>query len=112
MKREYDFRNAKQGAVVSVSKRKTRITIRLDEEILAWFRSQVNRAGGGSYQTLINEALRQHIQRTREGETPRPGPRKTPRAPRWRPGRARPPARARSGPLSFGEAPGRLCRPT
>jgi uncharacterized protein (DUF4415 family) len=70
MKREYDFRNAKRGAVVSVSKsvskRKTRITIRLDEEILAWFRSQVNRAGGGSYQTLINEALRQHIQRTHE----------------------------------------------
>ena len=66
MKREYDFRNAKRGGVVSVSKRKTRITIRLDEEILAWFRSQVNRAGGGSYQTLINEALRQHIQRTRE----------------------------------------------
>jgi len=66
MKREYDFRNAKRGAVVSVSKRKTRITIRLDEEILAWFRSQVNRAGGGSYQTLVNEALRQHIQRTRE----------------------------------------------
>jgi len=47
-----------------VSKRKTRITIRLDEEILAWFSaSQVNRAGGGSYQTLVNEALRQHIQR-------------------------------------------------
>jgi len=67
MKREYDFRNAKRGAVVSVSKRKTRITIRLDEEILAWFRSQANRAGGGSYQTLINEALRQHIQKTAEG---------------------------------------------
>jgi uncharacterized protein (DUF4415 family) len=66
MKREYDFRKAKRGAAVSVSKRKTRITIRLDEEILAWFRSQVNRTGGGSYQTLINEALRQHIQRTRE----------------------------------------------
>ena len=66
MKREYDFRGGKRGPVVSVSKRKTRITIRLDEEILAWFRSQVNRAGGGSYQTLVNEALRQHIQRTRE----------------------------------------------
>jgi uncharacterized protein (DUF4415 family) len=66
MKREYDFRNAKRGAAVSVSKRKTRITIRLDEEILSWFRSQVNRASGGSYQTLINEALRQHIERTHE----------------------------------------------
>jgi len=66
MKRAYDFRNAKRGAVVSVSKKKTRITIRLDEEVLAWFRSQVDRAGGGSYQSLINAALRQHIQRSRE----------------------------------------------
>lgn len=35
---------------------KERITIRLDADVLAWFRSQV--AGGGNYQTLINEALR------------------------------------------------------
>ncbi len=66
MKREYDFRKAKRGAVVSVPKRKTRITIRLDEEILAWFREQVERAGGGNYQTVINEVLRQHMRRAQE----------------------------------------------
>jgi uncharacterized protein (DUF4415 family) len=66
MKREYDFRKARRGAVVSVPKGKTRITIRLDDEILAWFREQVERAGGGSYQTVINEVLRQHIRRVRE----------------------------------------------
>ena len=66
MKREYDFRNAKRGALVSVPKGKTRITIRLDDEILAWFRDQVERAGGGNYQTVINEVLRQHIQRVHE----------------------------------------------
>jgi uncharacterized protein (DUF4415 family) len=66
MKREYDFRKAKRGAVVSVPKGKTRITIRLDDEILAWFRDQVELAGGGNYQTVINEVLRQHIQRTQE----------------------------------------------
>jgi uncharacterized protein (DUF4415 family) len=66
MKREYDFRKAKRGAVVSVPKGKTRITIRLDDEILAWFRDQVERAGGGNYQTVINEVLRQHIQRVQE----------------------------------------------
>jgi uncharacterized protein (DUF4415 family) len=66
MKREYDFRKAKRGAVVSVLRGKTRITIRLDDEILAWFREQVERAGGGNYQTVINEVLRQHIQRVRE----------------------------------------------
>jgi len=66
MKREYDFGHAKRGAVVAVPKGKTRITIRLDDEVLAWFREQVERAGGGNYQTVINEALRQHMQRSDE----------------------------------------------
>ena len=38
----------------------------IDTGILDWFRNQVNEAGGGNYQTLINEALGEHIQ-TREG---------------------------------------------
>lgn len=66
MKREYDFSGAKRGAVIAVPKAKTRITIRLDDEILAWFRDQVERAGGGNYQSLINEVLRQHIRQARE----------------------------------------------
>ena len=66
MKREYDFSKAKRGAVTPVSKGKTRITIRLDEEVIAWFRSQVEKAGGRNYQSLINEALREHIARARE----------------------------------------------
>ena len=64
MKREYDFSNAKRGPVVSVRGGKTRITIRIDDGILAWFRDQVVR--GGNYQTLLNEALRQHVQRAQE----------------------------------------------
>ena len=40
---------------------KMRITIRLDSEILDWFRDQVDVKGGGSYQTMINNALREHI---------------------------------------------------
>jgi uncharacterized protein (DUF4415 family) len=35
---------------------KERITIRLDADVLAWFRAQVR--GGGNYQTLINDTLR------------------------------------------------------
>ena len=66
MKREYEFGGGKRGAVVRVPKTKTRITIRLDRDILDWFRDQVDRAGGGNYQTLINEALRQHIHRCEE----------------------------------------------
>ncbi len=66
MKREYDFSEARRGPVLTVPRGKTRITIRVDEDILEWFRQQVNRAGGGNYQSLINAALRQHIQRVRE----------------------------------------------
>jgi uncharacterized protein (DUF4415 family) len=66
MEREYDFSQGKRGAIEPVPPGKTRITIRLDDEVLAWFREQVHLAGGGNYQSLINEALRQHIQQNRE----------------------------------------------
>jgi uncharacterized protein (DUF4415 family) len=66
MKREYNFGHAKRGPVVQVPKGKTRITIRLDDDLLDWFRQQVERAGGGNYQSLINDALRQHVRRAQE----------------------------------------------
>jgi uncharacterized protein (DUF4415 family) len=65
-RREYDFSRAKRGPVVSVPKGKKRITIRLDEDVLEWFLEQVDRAGGGNYQSLINGALREHIRRKQE----------------------------------------------
>src|ERR1035437_4591852 len=66
MKREYDFSKAKRGPVTPVPKGKTRITIRLDEDVIAWFRTLVEKAGGGNYQSLINDALRQHIAHVHE----------------------------------------------
>jgi uncharacterized protein (DUF4415 family) len=42
MKREYNFANAKRGPMLSIPKAKTRITIRLDDDVLEWFRQQVN----------------------------------------------------------------------
>ena len=63
---EYDFSKARRGSVVPVPPGKTRITIRLDNDLLAWFRRSVHRAGGGSYQTLINQALREHVERRPE----------------------------------------------
>ena len=66
METEYDFSQGKRGAIEPMVAGKTRITIRLDDEVLAWFREQVHAAGGGNYQSLINEALRQHIQQQRE----------------------------------------------
>ena len=62
MKAEYDFSKARRGAVVPPAPGKTRITIRLDTEVIDWFRAQVDEAGGGNYQSLINEALKSHIQ--------------------------------------------------
>jgi uncharacterized protein (DUF4415 family) len=66
METEYDFSKGKRGAIDPVGTGKTRITIRLDDEVLAWFREQVNLTGGGNYQTLINEALKSYIQKTNE----------------------------------------------
>jgi uncharacterized protein (DUF4415 family) len=66
VKKEYNFSKGKRGAVVPVPKGKTRITIRIDDDILEWFRSQVDAAGGGNYQTLINNALRDYITNQQE----------------------------------------------
>jgi len=58
MKKQYDFGGGRRGAVLRAPSGKTRITIRIDDDILEWFRNQVHKAGGGSYQTLMNDALR------------------------------------------------------
>jgi uncharacterized protein (DUF4415 family) len=66
MKRQYDFSGARRGALDPLPSGKTRITIRLDDDVLEWFRTQVEAAGGGNYQTLINAALREHMEQQRE----------------------------------------------
>jgi len=62
MRKEYDFSRARRGPVLEAPAGKTRITIRIDDDVLAWFREQVHAAGGGNYQTLINDALRAFVQ--------------------------------------------------
>ena len=66
MKKEYDFSKGKRGPVIKTPPGKTRITIRIDDDILAWFRERVHAAGGGNYQTLLNNALRQYISSQQE----------------------------------------------
>ena len=66
MRAEYDFSGGRRGAVLPVPPGKTRITIRLDDDILAWFRERVHRSGGGNYQTLINASLRRFIAESQE----------------------------------------------
>ena len=60
MKKEYDFTNARRGPLIP-SPGKTRITIRIDDDILEWFRKQIEKAHGGSYQTMMNDALRAYM---------------------------------------------------
>ena len=62
MKKYYDFSKGKRGAVLPSPPGKTRITIRIDADVLDWFREQVNAAGGGNYQTMMNHALREHME--------------------------------------------------
>ena len=62
MKKNYDFSKARRGSVIRTPRGKTRITIRIDDDVLEWFRKQVHAAGGGSYQTMMNRALREHME--------------------------------------------------
>jgi len=62
MKAKYDFSKGKRGTVFQSSEKKVRITIRLDRDIIDWFRSKVEEQGGGSYQAMLNEALRKHME--------------------------------------------------
>ena len=61
--RDIDFSHAKRGPVVRPEPGKTKISIRLDNAVLGYFRAMVDKAGGGNYQTLINEALLEHVHR-------------------------------------------------
>ena len=60
MKKEYDFSKGVRGALIP-SPGKTRITIRIDDDILEWFRKKIEKACGGSYQTMMNDALRAYM---------------------------------------------------
>lgn len=62
MKAKYDFKKARRGAVLPPSGKKVRITIRLDREVIDWFRAMVEKQGGGNYQTMLNDALRAYIE--------------------------------------------------
>jgi uncharacterized protein (DUF4415 family) len=64
MKAEYDFSEAKRGAVIPQTG-KTRITIYIDDDVLETFRSRSDAAGKG-YQTIMNEALREYLDKVKQ----------------------------------------------
>jgi len=57
-----NLRLRQRGAIDPIPSGKTLITIRIDEDILAWFREHVNASLGGNYQTMINQELRDYVQ--------------------------------------------------
>jgi hypothetical protein len=61
MKEEYDFSKGTRGAIDPISAHQAQVIIWLDNDIIEWFRAQVEAAGGGNYQSLMNQALREHI---------------------------------------------------
>jgi uncharacterized protein (DUF4415 family) len=61
MKPEYDFSKGQRGPVLPLLPGKERITIRLDKDVLDWFRQQATAQGGGNYQTMINQVLSEYI---------------------------------------------------
>jgi uncharacterized protein (DUF4415 family) len=66
MKAQCNFAGGKRGAVLKTPAGKTRITIRLDDDVLQWFRKQAHADGGGNYQTLVNAALHEYVDSKRE----------------------------------------------
>lgn len=60
--RDIDFSSAKRGPVIPAEPGKTKISIRIDNAVIEYFRAQVERAGNGNYQTLMNDALLAFIQ--------------------------------------------------
>src|SRR5438046_449347 len=59
--RDIDFSRAKRGAIVKPEPGKAKISIRLDNAVIEYFRDLVDKAGGGNYQTLINDALLEYV---------------------------------------------------
>lgn len=87
--RDIDFSEAKRGPVIPAAPGKTKISIRIDNAIIEYFRAQVEAAGSGSYQTLINDALVAFIQQCSVLDAVRQVVREELSAPRAKPPRAR-----------------------
>jgi uncharacterized protein (DUF4415 family) len=65
MKKRYDFSKGNRGRIAPAAAKtrgKTRITIRIDTDLMDYFLGEADASGGAAgYQTLINHALRQYV---------------------------------------------------
>ena len=87
--RDIDFSKAVRGPVIAPEPGKTKISIRVDNAVIEYFRGQVERAGAGNYQTLMNDALLSFIQQRSVLDAVRLVVREEMSAPRAKPRQAR-----------------------
>ena len=66
MKKGYDFSKGKRGSIISLAPGKTRIPIRIDDDVPEWFKATIDPDGGGDYQTMMNKALREFMTAMRQ----------------------------------------------
>jgi len=88
--RDFDFSSARRGPVIPVEPGKTKISIRIDNAVIEYFRAQVERAGTGNYQTLMNNALVAVIQQRSVIDAVRQAVREELSTPKAKPRQARP----------------------
>ena len=87
--REIDFSKAKRGPVIAREPGKTKISIRVDNAVIDYFRGIVERAGAGNSQTMMNDALVAYIQQRSVIDAVRQVVREELTAPRAKPRQAR-----------------------
>jgi uncharacterized protein (DUF4415 family) len=71
MRNEYDFSEGKRGPVIPLEPDQVRLTLCLDADLINYFKEHVHKAGGGNYQTLINNALHEYIEQNYFGINPK-----------------------------------------
>jgi hypothetical protein len=62
MKLKLDWSRAVRGPVILPRANSTRLTLRIDDDVLDWFRKLVRQNAGGDYGDLINHALREWVE--------------------------------------------------
>jgi hypothetical protein len=66
MKKEYDFSNGKRGAIMSPPPGSVKVTLHLDKKLVEQVGKRLNAAGRGSYDMMINQAIREFLERAQE----------------------------------------------
>ena len=72
MRKEDDFSGRQRGPVIGTPAMNTRVSIPLDNDVVAWFRNQVYHAGRGNDNALMSQILRDQMEHGPEQLDARP----------------------------------------